>query len=170
MKIGRIGGIDFAVGGIAGQIAGQVAAGGGDGCLHVARRRIDIAAQIELQRDVARSQHARRSHLGDGCDASELALQRRRHRRCHGLGAGAGKAGVHRNGREIHLRQRRYRQESETPPRRPGQSQPSGAWWRPACERMARKDSYVTLPEPAATRDSASPRRVTRRARRSKNR
>ena len=46
---GRIGRIHLAVGGIVGQVGGQIAAGGVDGGLHVARGGIDVAVEIELQ-------------------------------------------------------------------------------------------------------------------------
>ena len=49
IMIGRIGGIDFAVGRDAGQVGRQLAARGVDGGLHVARGGVDIAIQIELQ-------------------------------------------------------------------------------------------------------------------------
>ena len=44
-------------------------------------------------------------------DASELALERRRHRGGHGLGTGARQTRAHGDGREIHLRQRRDRKQ-----------------------------------------------------------
>ena len=59
----RIGGIHFPVAGLAGQIGGKLAARGVDGGLHVARGGVDIAIQIELQRDVGGAELAGRGHL-----------------------------------------------------------------------------------------------------------
>ena len=74
----RRGDFTFSIGGIDRQI-------GGAGCwacridcrLHVARRRIDAAGQIELQRDAGLTQGALRGHFGDRRDPAEFALQRR---------------------------------------------------------------------------------------------
>ena len=52
----RIGRIHLAVGGIGGQIGGQISARRINGGLHVARRAVDVAAQVELQGDVGRAQ------------------------------------------------------------------------------------------------------------------
>ena len=49
--IGASAGFDFAIGRIAGQVGGQLAARGVDGCLHIAGGGIDVAVEIELQRD-----------------------------------------------------------------------------------------------------------------------
>jgi hypothetical protein len=49
MKIGAVGRIHFAIGGVAREIGRQVSARGGDGGLYVARRGVDVAIQIELQ-------------------------------------------------------------------------------------------------------------------------
>ncbi len=48
-----LGGIHLAVARIVGQIGRQISARGVDGRLHVARRGIDVAIQLELQRDAA---------------------------------------------------------------------------------------------------------------------
>ncbi len=47
----RVGGIDLAIGGRGGQVEGQVAGRGVDGRLHVARRAIHVAIEIELDSD-----------------------------------------------------------------------------------------------------------------------
>ena len=52
---GRVGGIDFAIRRIRRQVGGQIGARRIDGGLHVARCAVDVAAQIELQRDAGRS-------------------------------------------------------------------------------------------------------------------
>src|ERR1039457_3628008 len=54
--------IHFPVRGLVGKIGWQVAAGGVDGGLHVARGRVDVPIQSELQRDAGGSERARRSH------------------------------------------------------------------------------------------------------------
>ena len=51
----RIGRVHFPVGRVVGKIGGQVAAGGVDGGLDVARRGVNVAVQIELQGDAGRS-------------------------------------------------------------------------------------------------------------------
>ena len=51
----RVGRIDLAVGRIARQVGRQLAAGRVDGGLHVARGGVDVAVQIELQRDRRRA-------------------------------------------------------------------------------------------------------------------
>ena len=56
IRIGESAGIDLAVGRIAGQVGGQIAAGGVDGGLDVARGGVDVAVQIELQGDRGRTQ------------------------------------------------------------------------------------------------------------------
>jgi len=52
----RIGWIDLAITRIAGKTRRQQAARCVDGGLHVARRTVDVAAQVELQNDVARAE------------------------------------------------------------------------------------------------------------------
>ena len=61
----RIGRIHFAVGRVIGKIGRQVAAGGVDGGLNVARRSVDVPVQIELQRNAGGSEATRRGHFGD---------------------------------------------------------------------------------------------------------
>ena len=73
----------------------QLAAGGGDRGLHVLRGGIDVAVEVELQRDRGRPERAGRGHLRDAGDLGELALERRRDRGGHGVRAGAGKLGRH---------------------------------------------------------------------------
>ena len=167
---GRIGRIHLAVIGVVGEIGRQVAAGGGDGRLHVARRGVDVAVQIELQGDAARSERARRRHLGDGGDAAELALQRSGHRRRHGLRTGARQAGAYRDGGKVHLRQGRYRENAEC--HRAGQRDGDGekrGGDRPVDERSGNIHG-ITPREQAPCRDSDAWRREKRRASRSKNR
>ena len=113
IRIGASAGIHFAIGWIARQVRGQLAARRIDGGLHVARGGIDVAVQIELQRDAGRAQLARRCHLVDAGDAAELPLQRSRHRRCHGLRARARQACADADHGKLHLGQRSDRQKIE---------------------------------------------------------
>ena len=55
MKIGESAGFTFRYVGIARQVGRQLAAGGIDRRLHIARRGVDVAVQIELQRDARRA-------------------------------------------------------------------------------------------------------------------
>ena len=105
--------VDLAVGRIARQVGGELAAGRVDRSLHVARGAIDVTVEVELQDDVGRADAAGRGHLGDAGDAAELTLERGRHRGGHGLRTCARQARRHADRGEIHLRQRRDRQELE---------------------------------------------------------
>src|SRR6185312_2613451 len=67
----RVGGVDLAVARAERQVGRQVAAGGVDGGLHVARGGLDVAIEIELQRDRCGAQRRRRGHLVDAGDAAE---------------------------------------------------------------------------------------------------
>src|ERR1700751_5864079 len=79
--------------------------------LDILRRAVDIARQVELDRDRAVAERAARRHLRDARDLPELPLQRLRDRGCHDLGAGAGQLRGDQDRREIDLRQRGYRNE-----------------------------------------------------------
>ena len=104
--------IGFAVGGAGGHTAGQQALCGVDSGLHITRCAIDVAVQIELQVDAGRALHGTRGHFTHACNRAQGAFQGRGHGGCHGLGAGTGQVGLHRNGREIHLRQRCHRHQA----------------------------------------------------------
>jgi hypothetical protein len=110
----RIGRIDFAVGRVARQIGRQIGARGVDRRLHVARGAVDVAADVELQGDARLPDAALRRHLGDVGDLAEVALEGFGDTRRHRFGTGAGKGCRDRDGREVHLRQRRYRQPRES--------------------------------------------------------
>ena len=86
----RIRRIDLAVGRRRRQVLRQLAARRIDRRLDVLRRAIDIARQIELDRDRAVAERAARGHLRDARDLPELPLQRLGDRGGHDLGAGAG--------------------------------------------------------------------------------
>ena len=95
---GRVRRVDLAIGGIAGKIRGQIAAGGVDRRFDVTGRRIDAAAQVELQRDVHLAQGALRGHLGDRRNPAELPFERRGDGGCHDLRARSRQGGLHRDG------------------------------------------------------------------------
>ena len=109
----RVGRVHLAIGRVVRQARRQQGARRVDGGLHVVGRAVDVAAEVELQRDARRPERARGSDLGDPGDPAQRPLEGRGHRRGHGLGARAGQLGSHRDGREIHLRQRRHRQQPE---------------------------------------------------------
>ena len=50
---------------------------------------VDVAAELELDRELGEAERARRGELGDAGNLRELLLERRRHRRRHGLRIGA---------------------------------------------------------------------------------
>ena len=110
-RIGEVGRVDLAVGRRRGQVLRQLAAGGVDRGLHVVGGAVDVAVEVELDRDRRRSEITRRRHLRDAGNLRELALERLRHRGGHGFRAGAWQAGGDLDGRKIHLRQRRHGQQ-----------------------------------------------------------
>ena len=82
-----VGWIDQAIGRVAGQVRRQIGARRVDRRLHIPRRAIDIAAQIELDRDAGLSELALRGHLRNAGDVAELPLQGGRDGGGHDLGA-----------------------------------------------------------------------------------
>ena len=110
----RVGRIDLAIGRIGAQARRQVGARRVDRRLHVARRAVDVAVEVELQGDAGRADGAARGHLGDVGDLAEMALERRRDAGRHDLRAGAGHAGACTEMvGKVDLRQRRHRQLEE---------------------------------------------------------
>ena len=71
-----VGRIDLAIGRIARQVGRQVGAGGVDRGLDVARRAVDVAADIELERDAGLPDAALRGHLGHVGDLAEMTFER----------------------------------------------------------------------------------------------
>ncbi len=106
----RRGGVELAIAGIAAQRGRQVGARGVDRGLDVARGAIDVATDAELQVDARGAERTRRGHLADIGDLAEMTLQRTGHRGCHVRRARARQGRLHRNGRNIDVRQRRDRQ------------------------------------------------------------
>jgi len=74
--------------------------------LHVARRAIDVAREIELKRDRGQAKRAVRGHLRNPGYPAELPLERCCHGGRHNLRASTGKVRGHGNRGEIQLRQR----------------------------------------------------------------
>ena len=140
-----IGGIDLAIGRVGRQAGRQVGARRLDCRLYIARRAVNLATQFKLQGDIGAAQRGLRSDLGDAGNAPQRALQWRGHRRRHHLRAGARQAGRYRDGRKIHLRQRRHRQLLER--HRTGQGNADGQQGgrhRTAYEQLG-KTHYVTI-------------------------
>ena len=94
------------------QVARQVGERGVDRGLHVARRAVDLAVEVELHRDAGRAERRHRGDLGHARDGAEIALERRRDRRRHDGGIGARPARRHADGRQLHVRHAGDRQEA----------------------------------------------------------
>jgi hypothetical protein len=109
----RVGRVDLAVGGVAPEARWQIGARRVDRRLNVARGAVDVALEAELERDPRLADRARRGDLADVGDLAEMTLERCRHAGGDRLRARAGELRLHRDGRKIHLRQRRHRQEEE---------------------------------------------------------
>jgi hypothetical protein len=107
----RVGRVELAVGRFARQVGGQLSRRGVDRGLDVACGAVDVAVEIEGQRDAGRAQVARRGQLGQPGNAPELALERGRNRGGHRLGARAGQLGGDENRGEVDMRQRSDRKE-----------------------------------------------------------
>ncbi len=94
------------------QILGQQVGGGVDCSLHLLLGDIHIDIEVEAQGQHRRPAGAGGRHLGQAGHLPELTLQRCRDRAGHHIRAGAGVQGHHPDGRVIHLRQGRYRQQA----------------------------------------------------------
>ena len=136
----RIRRVHFCIGRWIRQIFRQDAGGGVDGGLHVLCGTVDIAIEIELQRNLADAERARRVHRRQRRDLPKLALQRRRDQRGDHVGAGARQLRRHLDGREIDLRQRRDWQrpvtqrtaDQERDPQQRGRDRPADERFRDA--------------------------------------
>src|SRR5207302_440729 len=109
----RVGWIDLAVRGVAGQVRRQVTPCRVDRRLDVAGGAVDIPVQVELQDDAGRSEVAGRRHLGYARDAAELAFEGGGHRRRNGLGARPRQTRRDRDRGELHLGQGRHGEQPE---------------------------------------------------------
>ena len=101
----RVGGIEFLVGRRRRHGLRQRLARRGDRGLHVLRRQVDIAVEIELNRNRRCAEGAERGHLGDAGDLADLAFKRCCDRGRDGFRAGPRQCRGDLHGREIDLRQ-----------------------------------------------------------------
>ena len=131
MIAGASAGLTLRYVGLLGRFAGSCATRGVDRGLHVARGRIDVPRQIELQHHARAAQSARRGHLRHAGDAPELAFERRRDGGRHRFRAGARQRGAHDDGRVRDLRQRGDRQVRERQRTRERQRERRAGSWPP---------------------------------------
>ena len=75
VTIGGVGWIDLRIGRRIGEVARQRRSGGVDRSLDVLGGGIDVAIEIELQRDAAEAERTRRRHGGQRLDLAELAFE-----------------------------------------------------------------------------------------------
>ena len=106
----RIGGIDFAIDRISRQVGWQIGSRRIDSGLHIARRAIDVAAEVELNGNRCAAESACGGHLRHTCNMTELPLQGSGDGRRHNVGAGSRQACTDGNSRKVDFRQGRYRQ------------------------------------------------------------
>ncbi len=109
---GRVGRVDLVVDRRLRQVVGQQAVGRVDRGLHFLLGHLDGLVEVEPQRDHRRATRAGGRHLVEPRHLPELAFQRRRDRAGHDLGAGARVEREDPDGRVVHLRQRRHRQQA----------------------------------------------------------
>ena len=107
----RIGRIDLADRRRVGNAGRQERARGVDRRQRIADRSIDLAVQVELQRDLGEAECARRCHLGETRNLAELEFERRRDRCRHGLRIGARQLRRDLKRRIVDVRQRCDRQQ-----------------------------------------------------------
>ena len=110
----------------------QQARGLRDGGLHVDGGAVEVAVEIELERDLRRAERVGRGHRLQAGDRRELILERRRHRRRHGFRAGAGQRRRDEQRGKIDVGQIADRQRAIRDARRTARSPPSAGWWRRA--------------------------------------
>ncbi len=94
-----------------------------DRALHVDGGAVEAAVQVELERDLRRAERVDRGHRLEAGDHRELVLERRRDRRAHRLGTGAGQLRRDQQRREVDVgqvadRQRAIRDQAEQRDRR----------------------------------------------------
>ena len=104
----------------------------GDRGLHVDRGAVDVAVEIELQRDVGAARAARRGHRVEAGDGRELALERAGDRRRHRAGIAARQAGADVERRVVDLRQIADRQRAIGDDAEQRDRRPSAGWSRSA--------------------------------------
>ena len=104
---GRAGGVGLAKGRQNRQIRRQVRHGGVDRRLHVARRRVDAAFNVELRGDLRHAERAYRGQFVEAGDVGQPPFERRGDRGRHGFGIGAGARGGDADDRKIDGRKAR---------------------------------------------------------------
>ena len=165
----RVRRVRLPVRGQARQVRRELTGRRGDRRLDVPRGAVDVARQVELERDRRGAQEADGRHLRNAGDAPELTLERRGDGGRHRLGARAGQTRDDGDRREVHLWQRRDREQPERD--RPRDDQRDGQQCGadgPADERAREAHGAVTGC-PARLRSGAR-RRASRSARRSNSR
>ena len=105
--------IDLLVGRHAAHAARHQAARGIDGRLHFPRGAVDVLVLGKLHNDPGRALAGTAGDLLHAGNGAHGPLQRRGHAAGHDRRAGTGQVGLHHDHREIHLRQRRHRQQAE---------------------------------------------------------
>ncbi len=90
-----------------GKVARQIRGAGIDCGLDLLLLDIDVLVEIELQRNDRTAQRTGGSHLAQSGDLAKLALQRRRHRRCHDVGVSSGIERHYLDGGIVNFRKRR---------------------------------------------------------------
>ncbi len=130
----RVGRVHLGIGRRIGQVARQRRAGGVDGGLHVLRGGVDVAVEVELQRDLADAVRT----LDDVMAAAARDLRRTGVRAAPSRappmvsGLAPGKLGGHLDGGEVDLRQRGRPAAASSPARRPAARRRRAATWRSA--------------------------------------
>ncbi len=127
----RVGRVELAVVRPRRQVGRQVGGRGVDRRLHVVRRALDIAVDVELDHDRGRADRAGGGDLRHPRDLPQAPLQRRRDGGRHRLRIGAGPAGEHHDGGDVHRRQRRDRAGTGRRRRRPAAAPAPAAWSPP---------------------------------------
>ncbi len=121
---GRVGRVALAVGRWRRERRGQQVRRRVNRSLHVLLGRVDVAIQIELQRDLGVAEARYRGHLAERRHLAELSFERRGHRRGHGLRTGSRQRRGHHDGGIVHLGQRGHGKLAVT--EQAGQQQPDG--------------------------------------------
>ena len=107
----RVGRIDLFIGRWIGQVLGQLPAGRVDRRLHVLRRAVEAAAEVELHLDGSLPERARGAHRGYPRNQRQLPFERRCHRCNHGLRIRPRQLCRYLDGRDIDLRHAGDRQQ-----------------------------------------------------------
>src|SRR5581483_12396440 len=102
---------DLAVSRFGRQVGREECAGGIDRCLDFAGGAVDVAAEVELEGDVAGAHGTAGGHLGNAGDVGELLFEGCGDGGSHHVGAGAGEAGAHHDGGEVHFGECGHRKE-----------------------------------------------------------